>query len=109
MILVAQSRQLQIRDVLAHPLGPLPWVLANGDGSLRETNKAALARELEKNVSPVEVIPQPSACIIDGMAMIQKLKGDGKTFAQQEVSLLSLALHEGTNSQRTDVVLDVYW
>ena len=45
MIIVAQSRQLQIRDVLAHPLGPLPWVLAKGDGSLRKTNKAALARE----------------------------------------------------------------
>ena len=49
MIIVAQSRQLQIRDVLAHPLGPFPWVLANGDGSLRETNKAALARELKKS------------------------------------------------------------
>ena len=51
MIIVAQSRQLQIRDVLAHPLGPLPWVLAKGDGSLRKTNKAALARELKKSVT----------------------------------------------------------
>ena len=41
--------------------------------------------------------------------MIQKLKGDGKTFAQQAVSVLSLALHEGTNSQRIDGLLDVYW
>ena len=38
-------------SVFAHPLGPLPWALANGDGSLRKTNKAALARELEMNVS----------------------------------------------------------
>ena len=36
MILVAQSRQLHTRDVLAHPLGPLHWALANADGSLKE-------------------------------------------------------------------------
>ena len=31
MILVAESRQLHTKDVLAHPLGPLPWALANPD------------------------------------------------------------------------------
>lgn len=46
MILVAESRKVNMRDVLAHPLGPLPWALANADGTLRKTNKAALAREL---------------------------------------------------------------
>lgn len=48
MIVIAQSREIPIKEVLAHPLGPLPWSLANSDGSLRKTNKAALARELEK-------------------------------------------------------------
>ena len=51
MILVAQSRQLHTRDVLAHPLGPLPWALANADGSLRKTTKVALARVGEKRFS----------------------------------------------------------
>ncbi|KAK5921267.1 hypothetical protein CgunFtcFv8_024984 [Champsocephalus gunnari] len=72
MILIAQNRKLHIRDVLVHPLGPLPWALSNSDGSLRKTNKAALARELEKNVSPAEDMPEPSACIIDGMSLVQK-------------------------------------
>ena len=67
MILVAQSRQLQMRDVLAHPLGPLPCALANAVVSLRKTNKAALARQLERNVSPAEDIRDPSTCIVDGM------------------------------------------
>ena len=44
MIVIAQSREIPIKEVLAHPLGPLPWSLANSDGSLRKTNKAALAR-----------------------------------------------------------------
>ncbi|KAK5924834.1 hypothetical protein CgunFtcFv8_017412 [Champsocephalus gunnari] len=109
MILIAQNRKLHIRDVLVHPLGPLPWALSNSDGSLRKTNKAALARELEKNVSPAEDMPEPSACIIDGMSLVQKLKGDDKTFQQLAETALSLALHEGARSRRIDVVFDVYW
>lgn len=108
MVIVAQSRQLHMSDVLAHPLGPLPWALSNGDGSLRKTNKAALARDLEKNVSPAEVIPEPSACIIDGMSVVQKMKANNKTFAQLAESVLFVVLHEGAQSLRIDVVFDVY-
>ena len=43
MVLVAESRHLRISDVLPHLLVPLPWALANGDGTMRKTNKAALA------------------------------------------------------------------
>ena len=62
VILVADSRSVNMKDVLAHPLGSLPWALANTDGSLRKTNKGALARKLEKNVSPAEAILTPSTC-----------------------------------------------
>ena len=96
----------QVRDVLAHPLGPLPWALANSDGSLRKTNKAALARELEKNVSPAEIIPEPSATV--GMSLVHKLKGNDKTFSQLAESALSHVLHEGAKSHRIDVIFDVY-
>jgi len=60
------------------PMGPLPWALANADGSLRKTNKAALVRELEQNVFPAEHIPTPSASIIDGMSLVQKMIGNNK-------------------------------
>ena len=40
MIVVAQSREIDMKQVLSHPLGPIPWALANGDGSLRKTDKA---------------------------------------------------------------------
>lgn len=108
MILVAESRKLHKSDVLAHPLGPLPWALANGDGSLRKTNKAALARELEKNVTTAEKIPELSATLIDGMSLIQKLKGNDKTFSQLADTALTHVLHEGANSRRINVIFDVY-
>jgi len=108
MVIIAESRKLQTSDVLAHPLGPLPWALANDDGSLRKSNKAALTRELEKNVSPAEEIPEPSATVIDGMSLIQKLKGNDQTFWQLAESALSHVLQQGSKSHRIDVIFDVY-
>ncbi len=38
MILIAQSRKdLDMKDVLCHPLGLLPWSLATPEGKLRKT------------------------------------------------------------------------
>ena len=76
-------------------MGPLLWALASGDGSLRKTYKAAPARELEKNVSPTEEIPKPSATIIDGTSLVQKLQGNDQTFLQVAESALSHVLQQG--------------
>ena len=65
-------------------------------------------RELEKSVAPAEVIPEPSATIIDGLSLVQQMKGDDKTFAQLAESALAKVLHEGAKSQQIDVVFDVY-
>jgi len=61
-------------EVLQHPLGPLPWSLATSDGSPRKTNKSSLAKEFQKNALPAEDIGKPSACIIDGISAVQKIK-----------------------------------
>ena len=108
MIVIAKSRNLQMSEVLAHPFGPLPWTLAKPDSTLRKTNKASLAKELQKNVQAADGIPQPSTCLIDGMALVQRLKGDQKTLAEIAESLLSMALNEGTSSDRIDVVFSDY-
>ena len=96
VLIVHTKKNLDMRVVFAHPLGPLPWSLANEDGSIRKTNKAILARTLQKNIQ-AENIPTPSATIIDGMALIQ-MKGDQKTFGQIENALLLSALREGTHA-----------
>ena len=54
----------------------------NDDGSLRKTNKAALGRELENNVSPANNIQTPCTTIIDEMSKINKLDGTNKMFTQ---------------------------
>ena len=98
MVFVSQSRDLCTSDVLVHSLGPVPWALANGDGSLCKTNKAVLARVLEKMVFPAEVIPVLSATIIDGIGLIQTMTGNDKTFSQLAESALSSILQVGTKA-----------
>ena len=51
MIVIAEARQLSMKEVLSHPLGPLPWSLAAPDGSLKKTAKSSLAKELQKKCS----------------------------------------------------------
>lgn len=73
MITVEQSRNLKMSDVLAHPLGPLPWTISNANESLRKTNKAIRARQLDNMAAPAEPTPKESACIIDGMGLVRKM------------------------------------
>ena len=108
MIVIAEARQLSMQEVLSHPLGPLPWALATPDGSLKKTAKSSLAKELQDGAPAVENVPPQSACIIDGMALVQRIKGDQKTFREVADMLLTMVLREGASSARIDAVFDVY-
>lgn len=74
----------------------------------RKTNKALLAKEPQRNLTAADVILQPCAIVFNGMAMVHKVKGGQKTFAEMADSLMEMVLHEGTDSQCIDVVFDVY-
>ena len=108
MLLIAQSRKLEIEQVLQHPLGPIPWALANNDGTLKKTDKAKLARHIDKDISPANDVALPSASIIDGMALVHKMSGDNRTFAEVSEELFQTVLQTYPGSKRIDVVFDVY-
>ena len=108
MIVIAEARQLSMKEVLSHPLGPLPWSLAAPDGSLKKIAKSSLAKELQKDAPVVESLLPRSAFIIDGMAMVQRFKGDHKTFREITEMLLAIAFREGGSSTRIDLVFDNY-
>jgi hypothetical protein len=108
IIVMAQGRSLQMEDILSHPLGPLPWALSTPDGLLRKTNKATLATTMQKNVTVAEQFPGHSASIVDGMNLVQRVKGDQATFGDVATAVLSMALREGSQSSRIDVVFDIY-
>ncbi len=73
MILIAQNRKLEMGEVLCYPLGPLPWSLANADGTMKKTNKAVLAKQLDSRVSPTNDYPDQCATLVDAMGLIHKI------------------------------------
>ncbi len=92
MVLVAESRHLRMSDDLSHTLGTFLWALVNGYWTLRNMNKAALARQ--KQVLPAETIPEPSVTITDGMSLVQQTDGNDQTLSQHAYSALTHILHE---------------
>ena len=72
MIVIAEARQLSMKEVFSHLLRPLPWCLAASDGSMNPQLKSSLAKELQKDAPAVENHPPQSACTIDGMKMVQR-------------------------------------
>ena len=74
MIFISQRRNLDMKEVLSHPLGPTPLSLATGDGTLHKMNKEVLSNNHEKESAPSEEIFENLACIIDAMSLVQKIK-----------------------------------
>ena len=68
--LLAQTRQMNMREVLSHPLGPLPWVLATTFGTLVKTAKSTLLPLLTDGIPDAD---QPAAAngalLVDAMAL----------------------------------------
>ena len=73
LLVIGQSRQIDLRDLLTHELGPVPWSLATYDGSLAKTNKSVLAKLLEDGVEILPNLTNASAVIINAMAQLQAL------------------------------------
>ena len=48
LLVVAQNRKMDMKNVMKHELGPIPWSLASVDGSIYKTTKSSLHSVLEK-------------------------------------------------------------
>lgn len=115
MVIMAQARSFDMRMLFKHSLGPIPWSLANADGSPAKTTKAKLLHAIEDGVSPAEEVPCDAAQIIDAMALLQSLTSRDipRTFAElaslvflRLVSYLPAATPGLT--RRADFVIDQY-
>lgn len=68
LLIAAQTRNMDLREVFSHSLGPLSWSLASSDGSLCKTVKSKLFESLVGGVEPAEDVPPTAALIVDRMA-----------------------------------------
>ena len=87
IMVVAKSREIDLKELFAHELSPVPLSLAKPVGALNRTAKQTLLAELEKTTnasfSRMPGTNADTAWIIDGMALVRMMKcNSAKTFRQ---------------------------
>ena len=70
LIVMAQSRSFNMRDVLSYSLGPLPKSITLADGPLVNTSKAKLLQFLEKDMLSLDTAATGATWIIERMALL---------------------------------------
>ena len=109
LLVIGQSRKVDLRELLTFELGPLPWSLASLDGMLAKTNKATLSKLLENEVKCLESLPNPTtAYIIDAMALLQSLVRIPERFASLAEMLMKRVIAVAGRAVRIDFVADQY-
>ena len=82
MLVIAQSRAMDLQHVLKFSIGPVPWSLATPDGQLRKTTKAVLLNLLEKGLQPLTAVPDNTVWILDVTALLQSMPCSQRTFGE---------------------------
>ena len=112
LLIVAQKRKIDLREVLSYSLGEISFPLANHSGSLAKTDKSALLHAIEEKAvdSLVTEIASNAALIIDGMAHVQAMRHIPETFGELADTVLSqiFGLAASNNCSRVDFVTDRY-
>ena len=63
---------------------------------------------LEKDVALLQHVKKPFAAVIDGMALVRKIKPTGHTFESYVDQVMYAAIMSGAGASRIDIVFDVY-
>ena len=108
MFVISQTRQLDMQKVISHQLGPVPWSLADADGSTRKTNKTKIVNYMGQKVLPVESVIDGSACITDGKTIVQKVNESNQTFSTIARFILKIVLQEGNDMQEICYIRCIY-
>ena len=108
VFLIQQNRNIDLKAVFCHPLHPVPWALAAGNGELMKTDKSKLMHEPEKGMTSSDSVPKPFVSIFDGMALVRKFSCAGLTYNEFADDLLKFAVASSLGSKLMDIVFDVY-
>ena len=113
LLIAANVRQINLKEVLCYELSSVPFSLAHQDGSLRKTTKSALAALIEAkvNVCPrLQPFPRDTIYLIDGMALVQVLKSAGSsTFGELASKYFKAITTLLANCKEVHIVFDQYW
>ena len=106
LLVIGQSQQNCLRDLLTHELGPMPWSLATYNSSLAKKNKSTLAKLLRDGVEILPNLPNASAVIVNAMARLQTLPRIPDCFIDLAHLILSAVIKQAGEARRIDFVAD---
>ena len=114
MLLIAKTRELDMKNVLKYSLRPFPSPLATLEGSLVKTVKAKLLGAIEEEIDDPDLYPEridgEKALIIDAMAVLQTVNVLPNTFGELAMEVLQKIVNMAisSKSKRVDFVADRY-
>ena len=94
LLILGQSRKVEMREILSYSLGTVSYPLASADGLLAKTNKSALMDLLENKGGDclVDQVPVDGTILFDGMAVIQAMRSSPGTFGELAETILQNTL-----------------
>eukprot|EP00794_Sanderia_malayensis_P014792 gene14792-16327_t len=111
LLVIREKRETtSMRDLLSFSLGPIPWSLALPDGGLVKTVKSKLLSGLESDVPSLEMLPDDTVYVYDGMVLLQQLdaihldtvsKGQSKSIFLVTDQYLPNSVEEMERNRRT--------
>ena len=112
MLLIARSRDVDMKEVLQYSLRPFPLPLATSDDNLVKTVKSKLLHLIENRMADylVDMIEGSRVLILDAMAILQTIKTIPSTFGELAHKLLVMIVKLAVKSEakRVDFVCDRY-
>ena len=73
LTVIAQTRELDMQNVLKYKLGAILWSVAATDGTVTKTAKSEIVEVLEKDVQAMKQDQEFSVWVFDVMAVIQSI------------------------------------
>ena len=112
MVLLAKSRDVDMKEVLQYSLRPYPSPIATFDGSMVKTQKSKLMQIVEEkaNIDHLDSIPRDGCIVIDAMALLQTMKTVPNTFGELSKIILNSIVQIASKfeTRRIDFVCDRY-
>lgn len=108
LLIIVQTRKIDLREILSYFLGTVSYPLANTDGSLAKTDKSALMELLENEGGDclVDKVPADGAVLFDGMAVIQAIQSRTNTFGELAETILVHSQASSAAQMFTDRLCD---
>ena len=113
LLIAANVRKINLKDVLCYELPSIPFSLAHQDGTLRKTTKSVLAGFIESKVTvcpQLHSFPKDTIHLIDAMALVQVMKLAGtKAFGELAYKYFNAITSSLVSCKEVHIVFDQYW